>query len=371
MRYAVLLSLILPLTASIAQAHETPDEETLATLMSHADVIVSGEFINKPEQTKNRPSSKSTARYRADFLVESVLKAPGDSPPLNGMTLRVQITKRIPKETTSYPDVLSPELPVVLFLDAPSEEGKRRYRTIDPVWAVQPKTVELFTRLKESLAPPMTSATIPILKPLIRITDPNRETERPVVDRDRALELAREYLKRREVDLAAFKFDKANVSTYSPPGTPTYWLVEIPHKKGGERAVSIAGIGEKTVWSIDSRSPSSAETSGPAPRIALPFNIAGPWRLFLPAGYEYEIKLTPLGGDLYRLEPKSFTFGGVYVLHNKRLTSIETHSTEEVRFGWDIQTAYLIRLDETTNVYGGNYENAILFRANPASTAQE
>ena len=371
MRYAVLLSLILPLTVSIAQAHDTPDEETLSTLLDRADVVVSGEFVNQPELIQGRRTSKSSARYRADFTIENVLKAPGDGPSLTGDTIRVQITKRISKEATSFPETLSPALPVVLFLKAPSEKQKNRYRTIDPVWAVQPKTVELFARLRKSLAPPMTSATIPILKPHIRITNPNRETEPPVVDRERALELAQVYLKKREVDLAAFKFDKANISTYSPPGTPNYWLVEIPHKKGGKRAVSIAGIGEKTVWSIDPRSPLSAETNGPAPRIALPFNIVGPWRLFLPAGYEYEIKLTPLGGDLYRLEPKSFTFGGVYVLHNKRLTSIETHGKEEERFGWNIQTPYLIRLDETTNVYGGNYENAILFRANPASTAKE
>lgn len=93
--------------------------------------------------------------------------------------------------------------------------------------------------------------------------------------------------------------------------------------------------------------------------------LAGDWRLLLPAGFEYAVKLVPYR-DGYRLETKGIATGGPYAVRGNKLVYVG--SDERRRFEWLIRSAYLLTLGNHDAANGANYAGAVLFRPSPAAT---
>jgi hypothetical protein len=90
--------------------------------------------------------------------------------------------------------------------------------------------------------------------------------------------------------------------------------------------------------------------------------LTGKWRVFLPAGYEYEITLTPGEAGQYHLAPGSLTFSGQYEIQDNHLVSVESQDRKGGQFCWKMNSPYMLTLTKQTAGVGSDYTGAVLFR---------
>lgn len=93
--------------------------------------------------------------------------------------------------------------------------------------------------------------------------------------------------------------------------------------------------------------------------------LAGEWRLLLPAGFEYAVKVTP-HRDGYRLETAGIATGGPYDVRGEKLVYVGTD--ERQRYEWKIISPYMLALGDHDAANGADYSGAVMFRLSPAAT---
>jgi hypothetical protein len=98
-------------------------------------------------------------------------------------------------------------------------------------------------------------------------------------------------------------------------------------------------------------------------------NVGGTWRVFLPAGFEREVALKPLGDNRYEFEPANLTFSGVYEARGDRLVLVEPADSNRTGFEWHIRTRYLLTMTKQASNTGADYMGAILFRGKAEAEA--
>lgn len=110
----------------------------------------------------------------------------------------------------------------------------------------------------------------------------------------------------------------------------------------------------------------AADTPVPvAPPKPIQVELAGEWRVFLPAGFEHEMTLSKISDHNYNLQPAGYNIGGQYTIEGDRLVSVETNAPRGGRYVWKINTPYLLTLVEQTTSVGSDYTGAVLFRPTP------
>ncbi|MCO6456847.1 MAG: hypothetical protein J5I93_16230 [Pirellulaceae bacterium] len=95
--------------------------------------------------------------------------------------------------------------------------------------------------------------------------------------------------------------------------------------------------------------------------------LDGNWRLFLPAGFEYQATLTAEKEDRYRLMPGGLVFGASYEVQGDYLVSRPSDDSGESGFKWKIQSPYMITLVEQPARLSGDYLGAVFVRHSPAA----
>ena len=93
------------------------------------------------------------------------------------------------------------------------------------------------------------------------------------------------------------------------------------------------------------------------------FDIAGEWRLFLPAGFEKRVAFEKIEGERYRLTPGKLTFGGIYAVRGDRAVLVEPNDPSHGGFEWQIRSPYMISLIEQSENTGAEYTGATFFRS--------
>lgn len=93
-----------------------------------------------------------------------------------------------------------------------------------------------------------------------------------------------------------------------------------------------------------------------------PRDLSGSWRVFLPAGFEHTVTLTLVEGNVYRLQPGSLTFSGLYEVRGDGFILVQPSQPRLKGFEWKIRSPYLITLVEQPSNTGANYLGAVLFR---------
>jgi len=97
-------------------------------------------------------------------------------------------------------------------------------------------------------------------------------------------------------------------------------------------------------------------------------DLAGTWKLTLPAGYEHEAKISPRGKGLYQFDVPT-VMRGVY-RHRGDKVAIEIPSDERLtEFVWEFQDENLLMLIESPPVAktGSDYRGAVLQRIDSGS----
>lgn len=92
------------------------------------------------------------------------------------------------------------------------------------------------------------------------------------------------------------------------------------------------------------------------------FDLAGNWRMLLPAGFEHRVTLKEVGENRYRLEPAGLNSSGVYELRDHRLVLVEPREERLRGFEWQVRSPYLATLVEQASGTGSDYLGAVLFR---------
>ena len=109
--------------------------------------------------------------------------------------------------------------------------------------------------------------------------------------------------------------------------------------------------------------PQEPNTAAPPPRPAY-VQLAGNWRLFLPAGFEYEATLAAEKEGCYRLTPGGLAFGARYEVQGDYLVSV---GAEDGVFKWKIQSPYMLTLVEQPAKSSSDYLGAVFVRLSPAA----
>ena len=128
---------------------------------------------------------------------------------------------------------------------------------------------------------------------------------------------------------------------------------------------------EATLKATVTRGMEAFARSVPVARESSDSDLAGEWRVFLPAGFEHRIKISRIEVNRYRLEPASLNFGGVYDMQDRRFTSVEPEDSPHGRFVWQIRSPHLITLVEQTGSHGSDYTGAVLFRPKTEALIEE
>jgi hypothetical protein len=68
-----------------------------------------------------------------------------------------------------------------------------------------------------------------------------------------------------------------------------------------------------------------------------PVDLAGGWKLALPAGFEHDVKLTALSGDRYRFASRGLVFNGVYERKDGKLVMAEPADERQTGFEWELK----------------------------------
>lgn len=105
---------------------------------------------------------------------------------------------------------------------------------------------------------------------------------------------------------------------------------------------------------------SSVALAEPPAQNAAKVDLAGKWRVFLPAGFEHEVSLVANGAGEYRFEPAGYNFGGKYKIAEDQLISANQGPNE--RYVWQIRSPFLLTLVDQPAHLNANYTGAVLFR---------
>jgi RNA polymerase sigma factor (sigma-70 family) len=91
--------------------------------------------------------------------------------------------------------------------------------------------------------------------------------------------------------------------------------------------------------------------------------LAGSWRMTLPAGYKYQVRMRPLGADRVSVE-KAVCFSGIYELRQGRLILVESALIPKKYFEWEVRGAEELALVAQPPVekIGANYLGTTLRR---------
>jgi hypothetical protein len=91
--------------------------------------------------------------------------------------------------------------------------------------------------------------------------------------------------------------------------------------------------------------------------------LAGRWVMTLPAGFEHQIVVRPLGGNRLAVE-KAVRFSGIYELRDGRLVLVKPTNPAESGFEWEVRTPSEVVLVAQPPVAktGQNYLGATLTR---------
>jgi hypothetical protein len=97
-------------------------------------------------------------------------------------------------------------------------------------------------------------------------------------------------------------------------------------------------------------------------------DLAGEWKLFLPAGFERTVTLEPAPDGRYFLSP--YNLGGTYELRGDRLVRLSTERLApgtkvelSPAFEWELRGPYFLTLVREPENPPGDYLGAVLFRA--------
>jgi thiol-disulfide isomerase/thioredoxin len=132
-------------------------------------------------------------------------------------------------------------------------------------------------------------------------------------------------------------------------------------------AIGIGGPADQVAAQDKAPAP-RAETPAETPKPA-PVDLVGGWRLALPAGFEYDVKLTALPDDRFRFAAKGLVFNGVYECKDGRLVMAEPVDKRQTGFEWEIKADGRLVLVRDSDAKSGDYLGATLTRADtPAAT---
>jgi len=107
--------------------------------------------------------------------------------------------------------------------------------------------------------------------------------------------------------------------------------------------------------------PSKPRSAAPPPKDR--WQLAGPWKLLLPAGYEHDVTFQHVAGRRYRMEPGSLSFAGDYELHADRLIRIPTDDRPHLTYEWQFRSRHMVHLKkQPTKSAPADYEGAVFFR---------
>ncbi len=106
--------------------------------------------------------------------------------------------------------------------------------------------------------------------------------------------------------------------------------------------------------------PNSYENSGNAGQDVL----AGHWVMYLPAGFQHRITLTPVGPNRYRLAPDRLNSSGVYELRGERLVLVQPTRCHIPGFEWEVRGGdrLVMVAQPPVDKIGSNYSGAYLSR---------
>jgi hypothetical protein len=93
-------------------------------------------------------------------------------------------------------------------------------------------------------------------------------------------------------------------------------------------------------------------------------HVTGGWRMFLPAGYQHEITLTPTGPNQYRLAPARLDSSGIYELRGSRLVMAAPTDPRLLGFEWEMrgEEHFVLVAQPPLAKIGSNYLGAVLRR---------
>src|SRR5262245_31505611 len=95
-------------------------------------------------------------------------------------------------------------------------------------------------------------------------------------------------------------------------------------------------------------------------------DVSGEWLLTLPRGFQYRIKLTPLGNNRYRFTPGYLTMTGVYELRGGLMIMVEPTDERLTQFKWELQGGGLKLVESPPRrKIGSDYRGATLRRPAP------
>ncbi len=100
----------------------------------------------------------------------------------------------------------------------------------------------------------------------------------------------------------------------------------------------------------------------PLSDVKLHDELSGPWRMFLPAGFEHQVTLQRAGDNRYELQSQGLNSGGLYEVRGDRLVRIQDEPADHGTFQWHMRSSYMLTLvDQPTNL-GSDYSGAVMFR---------
>jgi hypothetical protein len=330
-------------------------------LLGQADVVVRGEFTS---EVIGESRELGVVHYQGDFRIAQLIKGRELGDRRVGGTIKVNAIRFESAAADRLPE-LNLGGKFILFLNCNDRQSPPTYTTSDVWLGIQPPSSTMATKLSEIAQQPAAPS----------VAGLSAEGQR-VLNRVRPIEAAIEFLLRAEVATEAYRLDQASVHAYCPPQPTKYdWLVSFPSRSGADPLL-VAVTNERESWRLrpeslerwgNDKSALTPQADIAVPRKTVSAQLQGQWRLFLPAGFEYQATLTAEKEDRYRLTPGGLTFGTVFEVQGDHLVSVSDDNAAGGVFKWKIQSPYLLTLVEQPIRSSGDYLGAVFVRLSPAA----
>jgi hypothetical protein len=329
-------------------------------LLDKSDVVVQGEFTS---EIVGESEELGVVHYQSDFKIAQLIKGDAAGERKVGGTIVVNAVRYEMKPADRLPH-LTQGSKCLVFLNVNDRQSPPTYIISDSWLGILPASSTLAKTLSEMVELPPRQA-MPV--GLSAAGQARYQQTAPIA-------VAKEMLKRERVDTAGYRLEQVTVHAYCPPQPTTFdWLVAFKSRHG-EDSLLVAVTDEGDAWQLHPRTLQRigggkvavvVKEDHAAPPKLPHAQLAGKWRLFLPAGFEYAATLTAEKDDHYRLDPGGLAFGARYVVRGGYLMSVPV--ADEGVFKWKIQSPYLLTLVEQPAKSSSDYLGAVFVRLSPAA----